>query len=116
MGGSRNTLPQGFGHPPSLACLGAELCCERAQLADGQAILELGCGWGSLALFMAERYPAASISAVSNSRTQKVLIDERAQQRGLKNLVRLTGVPAAVFALRSGAAKGKPSVPKHWLL
>lgn len=67
----------------------AELCCERAQLADGQAILELGCGWGSLALFMAERYPAASISAVSNSRTQKALIDERATQCGLKNLVRL---------------------------
>ena len=70
------------------ACCAAELCCERAQLADGQAILELGCGWGSLALFMAARYPAASISAVSNSRTQKALIDARAQQRGLTNLVR----------------------------
>ena len=67
----------------------AELCCERARLSDGQAILELGCGWGSMALFMAQRYPRSSITAVSNSRTQKALIDERAKQRGLTNLVRL---------------------------
>jgi cyclopropane-fatty-acyl-phospholipid synthase len=43
-----------------------ELTCERAALADGQRILELGCGWGSLTLFMAQRYPYASIVAVSN--------------------------------------------------
>ena len=65
----------------------AELCCERAQLADGQAILELGCGWGSMALFMAGRYPQSSVTAVSNSRTQKALIDECAKERGLTNLV-----------------------------
>ncbi len=40
---------------------------ERAELADGQDILELGCGWGSLTLWMAERYPNARITAVSNS-------------------------------------------------
>ena len=44
---------------------------ERAQLEDGQDILELGCGWGSLTLWMAERYPASRITAVSNSRTRQ---------------------------------------------
>ena len=62
------------------------LTCERARLADGQRILELGCGWGSLSLFMAARYPQARITAVSNSRTQKAFIDARAVERGLTNL------------------------------
>jgi cyclopropane-fatty-acyl-phospholipid synthase len=51
------------------------LTCERAELADGQSILELGCGWGSLTLWMAERYPNARIVAVSNSASQKAWID-----------------------------------------
>ena len=46
------------------------LTCQRARLADGERILELGCGWGSLSLWMAANYPAARITAVSNSRTQ----------------------------------------------
>ena len=62
------------------------LTCGRAQLADGQKILELGCGWGSLSLWMAERYPNAHITGVSNSATQKIYIDSEAQKRGLKNL------------------------------
>ncbi len=60
--------------------------CERAQLEDGQRILELGCGWGSLSLWMAEHYPNAQITSVSNSRTQKEYIDGEAAKRGLKNL------------------------------
>ncbi len=60
--------------------------CERARLADGQRILELGCGWGSLSLWMAERYPAARIVAVSNSAPQRRFIEARARQRGLTNL------------------------------
>ena len=64
----------------------AGLCCERGAAGRRQAILELGCGWGSMALFMAERYPKSSVTAVSNSRTQKALIDERAKERGLTNL------------------------------
>ncbi|MBL8996112.1 MAG: class I SAM-dependent methyltransferase [Gemmatimonadetes bacterium] len=51
------------------------LTCERAALADGQEILELGCGWGSLSLFMARRYPEARIVAVSNSRSQRAFIE-----------------------------------------
>lgn len=53
------------------------LTCERAGLADGQTILELGCGWGSLSLFMAERFPNARIVAVSNSTTQRAFLEAR---------------------------------------
>lgn len=66
------------------------LTCERACLRDGDEILELGCGWGSLTLWMAEHYPNARITAVSNSRTQKQFIDARAAERGLRNVEVLT--------------------------
>jgi cyclopropane-fatty-acyl-phospholipid synthase len=62
------------------------LYAERAQLADGQDILELGCGWGSLSMWMAEKFPKARITGVSNSRTQKEFIDAEAARRGLRNL------------------------------
>ena len=62
------------------------LTCERARLQDGDEILELGCGWGSLTLWMAQRYPQARITAVSNSRTQKQFIDAQAAERGLGNI------------------------------
>jgi len=62
------------------------LYADRAQLADGQHILELGCGWGSLCLYNARRFPNAKITAVSNSRTQKEYIDTEARKRGLHNL------------------------------
>jgi len=62
------------------------LTCERARLTDGDRILELGCGWGSLSLWMAEHYPNARITAVSNSRSQKTHIDAQARARGLGNL------------------------------
>jgi cyclopropane-fatty-acyl-phospholipid synthase len=54
------------------------LTCERARIEDGQAILDLGCGWGSFALFAAERFPRARITAVSNSRLQREWIEARA--------------------------------------
>jgi len=60
--------------------------CAHADLADGQRILELGCGWGSLSLWMAERYPAARITAVSNSASQGAFIAARAAELGLANL------------------------------
>ena len=59
---------------------------EHADLADGQHILELGCGWGSLTLYMAERFPAARITAVSNSAPQRRHIEQEAQRRGLVNV------------------------------
>lgn len=61
-----------------------ELTCTRAKLADGHQILELGCGWGSLTLWMAERYPNANITAVSNSALQREFILDQARRRGLR--------------------------------
>lgn len=63
-----------------------ELTCKRAALENGHAVLELGCGWGSLTLWMAEKYPDSKITAVSNSRTQRAFILEQAQERGLANV------------------------------
>jgi len=62
------------------------LTCARAGLADGQRILELGCGWGSLSLWMAEHYPGSEIVSVSNSNSQRAFIEARRDERGLKNL------------------------------
>jgi cyclopropane-fatty-acyl-phospholipid synthase len=59
---------------------------ERAELADGQEILELGCGWGSLTLFMAERHPNAKITSVTNSRAQREYVAGEAVTRGLRNV------------------------------
>jgi cyclopropane-fatty-acyl-phospholipid synthase len=67
-----------------------ELTCQRARLQNGERILELGCGWGSLSLWMAAKYPDARITAISNSRSQKLFIDARAAERGLKNLEVIT--------------------------
>lgn len=66
------------------------LSCERAMLEDGIDILELGCGWGSLSLWMARRYPNSTITAVSNSAVQKRHIDEECKRTGLQNLTVLT--------------------------
>lgn len=63
---------------------------ERAQLQDGIDILELGCGWGSLTLWMAEQYPKARITGVSNSASQRAYILGQAQQRGLGNVQIMT--------------------------
>ena len=63
---------------------------ERAELADGQEILELGCGWGSLTLWMAAQYPNARITAVSNSRPQREHIEAQCRARGLGNVTVLT--------------------------
>lgn len=64
--------------------------CAHADLADGQTILELGCGWGSLTLWMAEHYPRAHITAVSNSHSQRRYIELQAIARGLRNLTLIT--------------------------
>jgi cyclopropane-fatty-acyl-phospholipid synthase len=66
------------------------LTCERAQLVDGQDILELGCGWGSLTLYMAEHFPNSRVTGVSNSASQREFILADATARGLKNITILT--------------------------
>jgi len=67
-----------------------ELTCARAELADGQDVLELGCGWGSLSLYMAEKFPHSRFTVVSNSKTQKIYIDQQAAERKLDNLQVIT--------------------------
>ncbi|MBB3181552.1 cyclopropane-fatty-acyl-phospholipid synthase family protein [Variovorax sp. Sphag1AA] len=60
--------------------------CERAQLADGQNVLELGCGWGSLTLWMAAAYPRSTVTALSNSCSQRRFLEAEAGRRGLDNV------------------------------
>jgi cyclopropane-fatty-acyl-phospholipid synthase len=60
--------------------------CQRAGLADGQDILELGCGWGPLTLWMAEHFPKSRITAISNSHSQRSFILAEAARRGLGNI------------------------------
>jgi cyclopropane-fatty-acyl-phospholipid synthase len=64
--------------------------CRHADLADGQVVLELGCGWGSLSLWMAEHFPASQITSVSNSASQRASIEADARARGLSNLTVIT--------------------------
>ena len=66
------------------------ITCERAGLEDGMQILELGCGWGSLTLWMAENYPHSKITAVSNSSSQRVHISREALRRGITNVEVIT--------------------------
>jgi len=70
--------------------LALSISCSRAEISDGMTILELGCGWGSLTLYMAKKFPNSKIVAISNSAPQKTFIDEVAKKRGLKNVTVLT--------------------------
>lgn len=67
-----------------------ELTCRRAGLEDGMDILELGCGWGSLTLWMAEKFPRARIMAVSNSASQREFIASVCREKGLANVLIVT--------------------------
>jgi len=67
-----------------------EITCRRAGIEDGIDILELGCGWGSLSLWMAENYPNSNITSVSNSSGQRRYIEEQARLRKLENLQVIT--------------------------
>jgi cyclopropane-fatty-acyl-phospholipid synthase len=66
------------------------LSCLRAQVRDGMTILDLGCGWGSLSLWLAEHYPASQITGVSNSSRQREWIESECTRRGLTNLEVIT--------------------------
>ena len=67
------------------------LYAERAGLVDGMRIMDLGCGWGSLSLWLAEKYPRSQIVGLSNSHGQREFIERRARERGLTNVRILTG-------------------------
>ena len=62
------------------------LTCERAQLEDGMRVLDLGCGWGSLSLWIAVHYPNTQVLALSNSRPQIDFIKAQCRERGLRNV------------------------------
>ena len=78
--------------PSGVSTLGAaeeamlSLTCRRAEIADGMEVLELGCGWGSLTLWIAERYPRCRVLAVSNSAPQRLHIEAAAAARGFGNV------------------------------
>ena len=76
--------------------------CLHAGLMNGQTILELGCGWGSLTLWMAEHYPDSRITAVSNSRSQRVYIEAQARERGLQNRIRVVTCDMNTFEIDPG--------------
>ncbi|RGB30295.1 cyclopropane-fatty-acyl-phospholipid synthase-like protein [Rhizophagus diaphanus] len=67
-----------------------ESYCVKAQVSDGMEILDLGCGWGSLSLYLCEKYPNAKITALSNSSTQREYIESMAKQNGFENLKVIT--------------------------
>ncbi|MGI9334297.1 MAG: SAM-dependent methyltransferase [Gammaproteobacteria bacterium] len=64
--------------------------CEHAGIGDGARVLELGCGWGSLTLWMARHHPGAHVTAVSNSHSQRAFVTARAAQLGLANVEVIT--------------------------
>jgi cyclopropane-fatty-acyl-phospholipid synthase len=79
-----------------------ELTCQRAGLEDGMRVLDLGCGWGALTLWLAERYPRCQIDALSNSATQRAHIEGCCRERGFDRVRVTTGsvadfAPSAVF-------------------
>ena len=78
--------PQGVSNLDDAEAVALAATCEHAGIENGQRILELGCGWGSLTLWMAEHYPASRITAVSNSRSQREYILGEAARRGLQNV------------------------------
>jgi cyclopropane-fatty-acyl-phospholipid synthase len=66
------------------------LTCQRARLEDGMEVMDLGCGWGSLSLWIGEHYPSCRVLAVSKSRTQREFIRARCQERGFGNIEPVT--------------------------
>lgn len=82
--------------PPDVASLNEaedamlSLTCERAGILDGMQILDLGCGWGSFSIWVAQQYPHARITAFSNSRTQKQFIDAQCARLGITNIQTIT--------------------------
>jgi cyclopropane-fatty-acyl-phospholipid synthase len=68
-----------------------EMYCERAGFEDGMKIIDLGCGWGSVTLYLAKKYPNAKITSISNSNSQREYIMGKAKERGLNNVKVFTG-------------------------
>lgn len=78
--------PEGAASLDDAEAAALELACRRAGVRDGMEVLDLGCGWGSLALWIAARYPDCRVLAVSNSRSQARFITQAARARGLASV------------------------------
>jgi len=78
--------PEGCRDLATAELLALDETMRRAELRDGMKILELGCGWGSLTLAMASRFPASRVLAISNSQSQRQFIEGEARRRGLQNI------------------------------
>ena len=78
--------PNGVDNLDSAEEAALQATVERAGIEDGMKILDLGCGWGSLSLWIAEHFPAATVTSVSNSRSQHDYIKRAAANRGLDNV------------------------------
>lgn len=107
--GPRLKYSSGYFESPSSTLAAAEesmlrLYCQRAGLEDGMTVLDLGCGWGSLTLYIAENYPGCSITALSNSWTQREFIETRARERGFLNVSVITADIAKVESLEGAPA------------
>ncbi|KAJ3691988.1 hypothetical protein LUZ60_012338 [Juncus effusus] len=63
-----------------------DLYCERCQIKDGNRVLDLGCGWGSLSLYVAKKYKNCNVTGICNSVTQKTHIDQQCRQNNLTNV------------------------------
>ncbi|KAI7996316.1 hypothetical protein LOK49_LG10G00987 [Camellia lanceoleosa] len=63
-----------------------ELYCERAQIKDGHSVLDVGCGWGSLSLYIAQKYSNCKVTGICNSTTQRAYIEEQSRDLQLQNL------------------------------
>ncbi|KAL2237122.1 (S)-coclaurine N-methyltransferase isoform X1 [Sesamum indicum] len=63
-----------------------ELYCERSQIKDGQSVLDVGCGWGSLSIYIAQKYPNCQVTGICNSITQKAHIEEQCRELQLQNV------------------------------
>lgn len=68
-----------------------QMYCERAGLVDGMSVIDLGCGWGSVTLYVAEKFPNSRITGISNSNSQREYILATAAKRGLSNVRVVTG-------------------------
>jgi cyclopropane-fatty-acyl-phospholipid synthase len=77
------------------------LTCDRAELEDGMDVLDLGCGWGALSLWVAEHFPQCRVTALSNSTGQRLFIESRVAAQGLRNLRVITVNMADYFGAES---------------
>ena len=79
--------PEGVNNLSEAEAAALSESCRRAEIEPGMEVLELGCGWGAMTLWIAEHYPGTRVTAVSNSHSQREFIERQAAERGLADQV-----------------------------